>query len=110
MTASAALRRRRTGKNIECARTSSVVDERGSAIFPPSCNGEEQNWEPWLVFFLKTMANQNDAAKVKEEHSLRASLPALSRQILGLVNTRSEITVKEIEDSTGPIATPSKCT
>src|SRR5260370_1140867 len=64
---------------------------------------EEQNWEPWLVFFLKTMAKQKDnlAAKVKEEQSLRASLPALSRQILELVKTRSEITVKEIEESTG---------
>src|SRR6266567_9503257 len=64
---------------------------------------EEQNWEPWLVFFLKTMAKQKEnlAAKVKEEQSLRASLPALSRQILELVKTRSEITVKEIEESTG---------
>src|SRR6266849_7034242 len=43
---------------------------------------EEQNWEAWLVFFLKTMAKQKDnlAAKVKEEQVLRASLPALSRQ------------------------------
>jgi Fic family protein len=64
---------------------------------------EEQNWEPWLVFFLKTMAKQKDnlATKVKEEQSLRASMPALSRQILELVKTRSEITVKEIEESTG---------
>jgi Fic family protein len=38
---------------------------------------EEQNWEPWLVFFLKTMAKQKDnlAEKVKEEQALRASLP-----------------------------------
>ena len=28
-------------------------------------------------------------------------MPALSRQILGLAKTRDEITVKEIEDSTG---------
>jgi Fic family protein len=64
---------------------------------------EEQNWEPWLVFFLKTMVKQKDnlAAKVKEEQALRATLPALSRQILELVRTRGEITVKEIEDSTG---------
>lgn len=64
---------------------------------------DEQNWEPWLVFFLKTMAKQKDnlATKVQEEQALRISLPALSRQILELVKTRSEITVKEIEDSTG---------
>src|SRR5277367_3884951 len=43
-----------------------------------------QNWEPWLVFFLKTMVRQKDnlAARVKQEQSLRASLPALSRQII----------------------------
>jgi Fic family protein len=64
---------------------------------------EEQNWEVWLVFFLKTMVKQKDnlAAKVKQEQALRASLPALSRQIMGLVKMRGEITVKEIEDSTG---------
>ncbi len=64
---------------------------------------EAQNWEPWLVFFLKTMVKQKDnlAAKVKEEQSLRATLPALSRQILDLAKTRGEITVKEIEDTTG---------
>jgi Fic family protein len=64
---------------------------------------EEQNWEAWLVFFLKTMAKQKDnlAAKVKEEQALRSSLPALSRQILELAKTRGEITVKEIEDTTG---------
>jgi Fic family protein len=64
---------------------------------------EEQNWDHWLVFFLKTMAKQKDnlVAKMKEEQALRASLPALSRQVLELVKTRGEITVKEIEDSTG---------
>lgn len=64
---------------------------------------EEQNWEPWLAFFLKTMVKQKDnlAAKVKEEQALRAALPALSRQILELVRTRGEITVKDVEDSTG---------
>ncbi len=63
---------------------------------------DEQDWEAWLVFFLKTMAKQknNLAAKVKEEQALRSSLPALSRQILELVKTRGEITVKEIEDAT----------
>ena len=67
-----------------------------------SIRKEEQSWEPWLVFFLKTMLKQKDnlAVKVKQEQSLRASLPALSRQILELAKTRGEITVKEIEDAT----------
>jgi Fic family protein len=66
---------------------------------------QTQSGEPWLVFFLKTLAKQKDnlAAKVKEEQEqvLRASVPPLSRQILELVKTRDEITVKEIEGSTG---------
>ncbi len=64
---------------------------------------EKQNWEYWLVFFLKTMAKQKDklATKVREEQALRSSLPALSRHILELAKTRGEITVKEIEESTG---------
>jgi len=62
----------------------------------------KQNWEAWLVFFLKTLARQKDnlAAKVTLEQALRASLPALSRQILELAKTRGEITVREIEDGT----------
>jgi Fic family protein len=64
---------------------------------------DKQNWKAWLVFFLKTMAKQKDnlAAKLKEEQALLSSLPALSRQILELAKTRGEVTVKEIEDSTG---------
>jgi Fic family protein len=61
-----------------------------------------QDWEPWLAFFLKTMAKQKDnlAAKVKEEQTLRATLPALSRQILDLAKARGEITIKDIEAAT----------
>lgn len=61
-----------------------------------------QSWDSWLVFFLKTMVKQKDnlAAKIKQEQSLRASLPALSRQIVELVKTRGEITVKDIEAAT----------
>lgn len=59
--------------------------------------------EPCFVCFLRTMAKQKDklAAKVKEEQTLRAPLPTLSREILDLVKARGEITVKAIEDSTG---------
>lgn len=61
-----------------------------------------QDWEPWLVFFLKTMLKQKDslARKLKEERSLREALPALSRVILELAQTRGEISVREIEDAT----------
>ena len=63
---------------------------------------EDQNWEAWLSFFLKTMVKQKDnlARKVKEERSLREALPALSRTILEMAIARGEITVREIEDVT----------
>jgi hypothetical protein len=48
------------------------------------------------------------AAKLTEEQALRSSLPALSRQILELAETRDEITVKEIGFDGGRTATPSK--
>jgi Fic family protein len=62
----------------------------------------EQEWEHWLIFFLKTMVKQigNLAYKVKQEQTLLASLPALSRQIIEMAKIRTEITVKEIEDTT----------
>lgn len=63
---------------------------------------EKQNWEAWVVFFLKTMVKQKEnlLLKVKQEQSLRSALPALSRQILELAKTRGETTVKEIEEQT----------
>ena len=84
------------------SRTKRAITSRCGAPSKPSAR-QDQNWEAWLVFFLKTMAKQKDnlAAKVKEEQALRSALPALSRQILEMVKTRSEITVKEIEESTG---------
>ena len=64
---------------------------------------DQQNWEPWITFFLKAMMKQkiNLADKIREEQVLKESLPALSRQILHLVEERSEITVREIENATG---------
>ena len=63
---------------------------------------DDQNWEPWVAFFLKAMAKQKEnlARKVSEERTLREALPALSRTIMELATTRGEITVREIEDAT----------
>jgi hypothetical protein len=61
---------------------------------------KNQNWRYWLVFFLRTMVKQKKTL-VKEEQAQYSSLLRLSRQILQLAKTRGEITVKEIEESTG---------
>ncbi len=68
-----------------------------------SIRSMDQKWEPWIIFFLKTMVKQKNilANKVKEEKALRDALPALSRQIIELAKSRGEISIKEIEDSTG---------
>jgi len=61
-----------------------------------------QNWEPWITFFLKVMVRQKEnlTRKVSAERSLKATLPALSRTIMEMVHSRGEITVREIEEAT----------
>ena len=73
-----------------------------AALSRPSARENRTGNTGWC-FFLRTMAKQKDnlAAKVKQEQALRSSQPALSRQIRELAKTRGEITVKEIEESTG---------
>ena len=63
----------------------------------------KRTWGYWLVFFLKTMAKQKDnlLRRLKRRRRSSSSLPALSHQILELAKTRGEITVNEIEESTG---------
>jgi hypothetical protein len=72
----------------------------------------KQNWEYWLVFFLRTMVKQknNLAAKVKEEQALRSSLPALSRQILELAKRVERSPTEKSENQLMQTATRSKCT
>jgi Fic family protein len=64
---------------------------------------ESQDWAPWITYLLKTLKQQktNLLNKIKEEDTLKASLPALSRQIIELLNQRDEVSVKEIEENTG---------
>jgi len=63
---------------------------------------DEQNWKPWISFFLNTMIEQKDnlVLKVRKERSLKETLPELSRTILEMAHARSEITVREIEEAT----------
>lgn len=61
---------------------------------------DNQNWEPWLIFFLRTMVKQKDnlSDKLKDERVLRDTLPSLSRSILEMAQARGEVTVREIEE------------
>ena len=62
---------------------------------------EKQNWEYCWCFFSKPCRSKKTSRQGQGGAALRSSLPALSRQILELAKTRDEITLKEIEDSTG---------
>ncbi|MCX6957088.1 MAG: Fic family protein [Verrucomicrobiae bacterium] len=60
----------------------------------------QQEWEPWMIYFLRTMIAQknNLAVKIQEEQSLRLTLPTLSREILNLVKIRGDVSVRELEE------------
>ncbi len=56
------------------------------------------NWQPWILFFLKTMRTQKDrlVVKIEREHILLTQLPELSQKILELATARGRITISEI--------------
>jgi Fic family protein len=64
---------------------------------------KEANYEPWLMFFLKTLQKQ----KIRLEHKIskeavsKLSLPELSIQILDLFEKKERVTVSDIVDKTG---------
>lgn len=62
----------------------------------------QQLWEPWVLYFLRTMLHQknNLAAKIQEEQVLHATLPPLSKSILEWVKIHKTATVKELEATT----------
>lgn len=64
---------------------------------------KEANYEPWLMFFLKTLQKQKIRLKYKlsKDTMSKLSLPELSIQILGLFNQKERITVSDIVAATG---------
>jgi len=62
------------------------------------------DWEPWLGFFLRCLKKQkyNLAAKIeKEQESVETALPALSLEILKLLQDNERLTIAEIVKQTG---------
>ena len=58
---------------------------------------ESPNWNPWLIFFLKSMQQQMNRLrkKVEREKLLLTKLPELSLQIMDYVREHGRITVSE---------------
>lgn len=64
---------------------------------------EEPNWQPWLLYFLRTLQEQirRLERRLKRERLARAWLPALSLQIADLVEDRGRLTIGDIVKLTG---------
>lgn len=60
------------------------------------------NWQPWVVFFLKSLKRQKDnlEIKVNREHILLTQQPEYAQVILELLGSRGRITVGELEKLT----------
>jgi Fic family protein len=59
---------------------------------------DNPNWQPWIMYFLRTLSQQKHRLEVKLEREklLFVQLPELSLQILQLVKSRGRITNSEI--------------
>ncbi len=64
---------------------------------------ESPNWQPWVLFFLRSLLSQVIALekKVTHEKMVLAALPALSLLIIELAKKRGRVTVKDIVLSSG---------
>jgi Fic family protein len=64
---------------------------------------DNPNWQPWVLFFLRTLQQQKERLnhKLEEEHILSGQLPSLSAAILALVKKRTKMTVRELVILTG---------
>lgn len=58
---------------------------------------ESPNWNPWLMFFLKSMQQQMQRLRIKveKEKLLMTQLPELSMQIMDYVRNHGRITMSE---------------
>jgi Fic family protein len=61
------------------------------------------NWQPWLIFFLRALQQQERrlAAKVEREQVVIASLPELAIQILDYVRQHGRVTMADMVRVTG---------
>ena len=64
---------------------------------------EQQDWEPWLLFFLRSLHAQVKRLekKIENEKIVLAALPDLSLKILELVRERGRLTLKSAVELTG---------
>lgn len=64
---------------------------------------DSPNWQPWMVFFLSSLATQVKrlGEKVERERMLSQRLPKLSVDLLALAREQGRLTVGQAEQQTG---------
>jgi Fic family protein len=67
-----------------------------------SLNMPQPDWQPWLVFFLKSLKRQKDnlEVKVSREHILLSNQHRIAKNILDLLKERGQVTMGELETLT----------
>jgi Fic family protein len=65
--------------------------------------GEAPNWQPWVVFFLRSLQQQKRrlAAKVEQEKLVLAVMPELAVKILDFARGHGRVTMREMVYTTG---------
>jgi predicted HTH transcriptional regulator len=68
-----------------------------------SIRTDAPNWQPWLVFFLRSLAEQvrRLEKKIEREKIVLAALPDLSLQIVEFIREHGRITIGEAIKLTG---------
>ena len=87
----------------------SIIEQNKSGYYialrqtQASIRSDQPNWQPWLVFFLSSLASQVKrlAEKVDGEKIMSPKLPKLSLDILGLVKAHGQLTTAQAEQLTG---------
>lgn len=94
---------------VPYASLESVIEENKDIYYAAlrrtqvSLKTERPDWEPWVLFFLRSLKKQknNLAAKLKRERVLAQSLPMLSLEILSLLREHERLAISDIERLTG---------
>lgn len=100
---------------IPYSSTESIVEDNKDGYYralrqTQTTLNKETNYEPWLMFFLKTLQKQKIRLEYKIEHieemptskqAKNLDLPELSANILEFFNSKDRATISEIVDFTG---------
>lgn len=87
----------------------SVIEQNKEAYYltlrrtQGTLRNDEPNWQPWLLFFLRSLLRQvrNLASKIEHEQKVLAPLPELSLKVLEFARGHGRVTIAEAVQLTG---------